>query len=102
MMASKEKTPKEEDNPWDREDAYDLYEAPASGDDDSCASAIARFVSHPQYNIPAVSRGLHACVAELLSVCAIAEEPEVACCSHALADIRMTVEAQKPFWPCLR
>ena len=51
------------------------------------------------YNIPAVSRGLHACVAELLSVCAIAEEPEVACCSHALADIRMTVEAQKPFWP---
>jgi hypothetical protein len=48
MMASKEKSPKEEDNPWDREDAYDLYEAPASGDDDSCAGAIARFVSHPQ------------------------------------------------------
>ena len=34
------------------------------------------------YNIPAVSRGLHACVAELLAVCGVVEgEEEAAQCS---------------------
>eukprot|EP00946_MAST-07B_sp_MAST-7B-sp1_P001067 g1067.t1 len=57
------------------------------------------------YNIPAVSRGLHACVAELLGVCEVGEEPEgeaESAAPSALADIQMAMEAQKPFWPCLR
>jgi histone deacetylase 4/5 len=55
------------------------------------------------YNIPAVSRGLHACVAELLAVCGVVEGEEEAAQvqEQALADIRLAVEAQKPYWPGL-
>ncbi len=60
------------------------------------------------YNIPAVSMGLHACIAELLGVCALADNDEEdggegggVVSTRAVADVQAAVRAQAPFWPCL-
>lgn len=56
------------------------------------------------YNVPAVARGMEACVASLLG--ALLEPPSDASfpapSRHALADIRAAVDAHKPHWKCLR
>jgi acetoin utilization deacetylase AcuC-like enzyme len=55
------------------------------------------------YNIPALTHGIHACVAELLSIRVEenddSEEDEP--CDEALNNINATIDAQKLYWNCL-
>ena len=59
------------------------------------------------YNIPAVSHGLHACVASLAGAVTDQDQAAIAAISGAgasgqsVADMESTIEAQRPHWGCL-
>ena len=52
------------------------------------------------YNIPAVSHGLHACLAALLGVAGAPEPPRTPR-APAAADIEAARAALRPYWPGL-
>ena len=60
------------------------------------------------YNIPAISHGLHACVATLAGAVEDEKEdppwplPQLEAEAMAIGDIERTIEAQRPYWKCLK